>query len=76
MSHRYIVRMFNIPENLTKKDLEDKLINERINFRNIYFASHNGNLSAGFAFIEFDRIEDMEDLRNVFKNVQEDVLYS
>lgn len=73
---RYVVRMFNIPDNITKGQFEDYLFNHRLKYRKMFFASSNGHLSAGFAFIEFDDREQMNIFKSYFHNVNDDISYN
>ncbi len=73
---RYLVRMFNIPDTMTKRELDEQFISRDLKYSKIFFASQNGTTSAGFAFIEFDSREDMNIFKIHFNNVGEDILYN
>lgn len=73
---RYLVRMFNIPDTLTKQELDDQFVSQNLKYKKVFFASQNGFTSAGFAFIEFDSREDMNLFKIHFYNVGEDILYN
>lgn len=73
---RYIVRMLNIPDNLTQVKYEENLNNRNLTYKKIYFASRNGELSVGFAFIEFDTRDQMDMFKTYFKNIGDDILYN
>lgn len=73
---RYLVRMFNIPDNMTKKELEDQFVSRDLSYKCIFFSSHDGQTSAGFAFIEFYSREEMNLFKIHFYNVGEDILYN
>lgn len=72
---RYVVRMLNIPDYLTQVEFEQNLYNRRLKCSKVYFASANGQTSAGFAFIEFDTREQMELFKSSFTNVNDDIIY-
>lgn len=73
---RYVVRVFNIPDTMTKVQFEDDLCNRNLVYQKVYFASNNGQTSAGFAFIEFETREQMNLFKNCFTNVNEDIIYN
>lgn len=73
---RYVVRMLNIPNNITKAEFEQDLCNHNLKSKKIYFASINGRTSAGFAFIEFDDREQMNLFKSCFNNLNDDILYN
>jgi hypothetical protein len=73
---RYVVRMFNIPDNLKQVEFEENIYNRELKYKKIYFASNNGQTSAGFAFIEFDSREQMNLFNSYFTNVNDDIIYN
>lgn len=73
---RYVVRMLNIPEGLTRNQLENQFIQQKFVYKHLFFASNNGQSSAGFAFIEFETIEDMNTFVQYFEKYNEDILYN
>lgn len=73
--NRYVVRMLNIPDNLTQVELEQNLRNRELKCSRIYFASTNGQTSAGFAFIEFNTREQMELFKSNFITINDDTIY-
>jgi hypothetical protein len=73
---RYVVRMFNIPDDITKVEFEENLHNRDLKYNKVYFASTNGQSSAGFAFIDFDTREQMNEFKSVFHNVGDDIIYN
>lgn len=73
---RFVVRMFNIPDDMTKTEFEKNLCNRELEYRKVFFASHNGQLSAGFAFIEFDTREQMNLFKSYFNRIEDDIIYN
>jgi late competence protein required for DNA uptake (superfamily II DNA/RNA helicase) len=73
---RYVVRMLNIPNTLTQRIFENELTQHKMKYNKLYFASHDGKTSAGFAFIEFNSMNEMEVFKMHFDNINEDILYS
>lgn len=72
---RYVVRMLNIPDNLTQVEFENNLCERELKYNKIFFASANGRTSAGFAFFEFDTREQMELFKANFTNINDDIIY-
>jgi hypothetical protein len=73
---RYIVRMFNIPDNMTQIEIEENFTDRNLTYKKIFFASTNGQYSAGFAFIEFDSREQLNLFKSCFINVNDDIIYN
>jgi hypothetical protein len=73
---RYVVRMLNIPDTMTQEIFESQMTQRSMKYDKVYFASHDGKTSAGFAFIEFNSRNEMELFKMHFDNINEDILYS
>lgn len=73
---RFVIRMFNIPDDITKTEFEKNLSNRDLKYRKVFFASHNGQSSAGFAFIEFDTREQMNLFKSYFNRIEDDIIYN
>lgn len=73
---RYVVRMLNIPDKMTQPIFESQLSQYNLKFNKVYFASHDGTTSAGFAFIEFNSRDQMGVFKMHFDNINEDIIYS
>lgn len=73
---RYVVRMLNVPDDMTQVQFEMNLSSRKLNYKKVHFASSNGKTSAGFAFIEFDTREQMNLFKIYFTTVNEDIIYN
>ena len=73
---RYVVRMLNIPETMTRSTLESQLSQHNIPYVKLHFASQDGVTSAGFVFIEFKTRQDMALFKMQYHNINEDILYN
>lgn len=73
---RHSLRILNLPETLLKSQLSSLFTKKKLKYNKLYFATSDGFHSAGFAFIDFNCLEDMLIFQSEFTHIYEDIVYN